>query len=390
MVQVAPLVGPGAVLVVDAAALVAVAERPELVSGLQERAILLPNPTEAARLLHQTDAEVDRDLSRATRTALDRFGTTVAVRGTTTWITAPGQDLFLDDRGHSALGTSGSGDVLMGMVAGLAARGMTPIGATLWGVHAHGLCGEFLAAELGGLGLLARDLLDRVAPTLNALASSVRGQTDGPIDGPTRGRRPGRSRRRRSDPPPPGRVAAPRGRVPASNGSRHPLGAARGHAARAPRRLRPPHRHGRAPRRVRAASRAARGAGRRGALATPSPHRGAQGAPRGAPARTARRRLQRSRTATRSTRCARSPTTRWCHPSTSGWPSRQPATNSSTSSPTKAAPMPTSTTSSRSARSACRGSPSSRSVPTTGTRWAGGSSRRCTRNCTRRWPARSA
>jgi hydroxyethylthiazole kinase-like uncharacterized protein yjeF len=171
LVDVAPRIGSEAVLVVDAAALAVLADRPELVTGLRERAILLPNPTEAARLLQQPDDEVGRDLARATRACLDRFGTTVAVRGATTWITAREQGLFVDDRGHPALGTSGSGDVLMGIVAGLAARGATPIGATLWAVHAHGLCGESLAAELGGLGLLARDLLDRVAPTLNDLAS---------------------------------------------------------------------------------------------------------------------------------------------------------------------------------------------------------------------------
>jgi hydroxyethylthiazole kinase-like uncharacterized protein yjeF len=177
VVQVAPLVAPGAVLVVDAAALSALTERPELVSELRERAILLPNPTEAARLLQRSDDEVGDDLERATREVLDRFGTTVAVRGATSWTATPGDGPFVDETGHPALGTSGSGDVLIGIVAGLAARGATPLGATLWGVRAHGLCGESLATELGGLGLLARDLLDRIAPVLNELASAARRQT---------------------------------------------------------------------------------------------------------------------------------------------------------------------------------------------------------------------
>ena len=86
------------------------------------------------------------------------------MRGATTWIAGPTDGPFVDESGHPALGTAGSGDVLVGIVAGLAARGATPLGATLWGVHAHGRGGEALAAEHGGLGLLARDLLDRVAP----------------------------------------------------------------------------------------------------------------------------------------------------------------------------------------------------------------------------------
>ena len=123
------------------------------------------------------DAEADRDLGRAAHAAVARFRSTVAVRGATTWIAGPTHGPFVDESGHPALGTAGSGDVLVGIVAGLAARGATPLGATLWGVHAHGRGGEALAAEHGGLGLLARDLLDRVAPELNELAASVRGQS---------------------------------------------------------------------------------------------------------------------------------------------------------------------------------------------------------------------
>ena len=162
--QVARLVARDAVLLLDAAALAVLGERPELVAELGERAILLPNPTEAARLLSVPDAEADRDLERAARAAVARFRSTVAVRGATTWIAGPTHGPFVDESGHPALGTAGSGDVLVGIVAGLAARGATPLGATLWGVRAHGRGGEALAAEHGGLGLLARDLLDRVAP----------------------------------------------------------------------------------------------------------------------------------------------------------------------------------------------------------------------------------
>jgi ADP-dependent NAD(P)H-hydrate dehydratase len=176
VVQVAPLVSPAAMLIIDAAGLAAVAERPELLGDLGDRAVLLPNPTEAARLLHQPDDAVSDDLERATRTAVERFGTTVAVRGATTYVAGPGHGPFFDERGHAALGTSGSGDVLIGMVAGLAARGATPIGAVLWGVRAHGLAGEALAAEHGGLGLLARELLDHVAPELNRMTAAARGQ----------------------------------------------------------------------------------------------------------------------------------------------------------------------------------------------------------------------
>ena len=102
------------------------------------------------------------------------FRTPVAVRGATTWIGTPGTDVFVERAGHPALGTSGSGGVLVGIVAALAARGTDPLGAVLWGVHVHARCGEVLAARHGGLGLLARELVDQVPKTLNDLADQCR------------------------------------------------------------------------------------------------------------------------------------------------------------------------------------------------------------------------
>ncbi|HKQ99795.1 MAG TPA: NAD(P)H-hydrate dehydratase, partial [Pyrinomonadaceae bacterium] len=65
------------------------------------------------------------------------------------------------------LATSGSGDVLAGIIAGLAARGATPSQAAAWGVHLHARAGEELAKRMGRLGYLARELPDEV-PTLMA------------------------------------------------------------------------------------------------------------------------------------------------------------------------------------------------------------------------------
>ena len=60
--------------------------------------------------------------------------------------------------GHGGLGTSGSGDVLSGTIAGLRARGTTDAQAACWGTHLHAAAGDRLASRLGGLGYLAREL----------------------------------------------------------------------------------------------------------------------------------------------------------------------------------------------------------------------------------------
>jgi ADP-dependent NAD(P)H-hydrate dehydratase len=170
--QVEPLLSDRAVLCLDAAALPVIADRPSLASGRDGRAVLLPNFGEAADLLHVPREVVEDDPGRTAQQAVSRFGSPVAVRGSTTWISAPDRDLFVERAGHPALGTSGSGDVLVGIVAALLARDAEPLGALLWGVHTHARCGEALAARDGGYGLLARDLLERIPKTLRDLARS--------------------------------------------------------------------------------------------------------------------------------------------------------------------------------------------------------------------------
>ena len=70
------------------------------------------------------------------------------------------------------MGTSGSGDVLAGVVAGLLARGATPDQAAVWGAHVHATAGERLAARVGPLGYLARELLDETPRVLTELSVS--------------------------------------------------------------------------------------------------------------------------------------------------------------------------------------------------------------------------
>jgi NAD(P)H-hydrate repair Nnr-like enzyme with NAD(P)H-hydrate dehydratase domain len=170
--QVVPLLGERTVLCLDAAAVPVVAERPGLVTGRNGRAVLLPNVGEAAELLRMPRDVVEGDPGRAVRRAVSCFQSPVAIRGSTTWIGAPDGGLFIERAGHPALATSGSGDVLAGVVAALVARGTEPLGAVLWGVHVHARCGETLAARHGGFGLLARDLLEQVPLMLNELARS--------------------------------------------------------------------------------------------------------------------------------------------------------------------------------------------------------------------------
>ncbi|TKR26897.1 NAD(P)H-hydrate dehydratase [Cellulomonas hominis] len=123
------------------------------------RTVLTPNTTEAARLLGVDEVDPDDAAARVA----DRWGAVVSCAGT---IAHPDGRRWSSATGYAGLGTSGSGDVLAGAVAGLLAGGAPAEQAACWGTAVHGSAGDRLAARVGPLGYLARELADEVPAVL--------------------------------------------------------------------------------------------------------------------------------------------------------------------------------------------------------------------------------
>jgi len=156
-------VGEETTIVLDALALTCGAVDEQVRARLGKRVVATPNRTEAAYLLDDHVPDDDLDAARA---VADRLGCVVAMRSC---IVSPDGRSWVDQSGDSGLGTSGSGDVLAGAVAGLAARGASPEQSAVWGAHVHAEAGERLSARVGRLGYLARELLDELPQVLTQL-----------------------------------------------------------------------------------------------------------------------------------------------------------------------------------------------------------------------------
>ncbi|MEV7972626.1 NAD(P)H-hydrate dehydratase [Cellulomonas sp. NPDC089187] len=126
---------------------------PGMAVTLPERTVLTPNLTEAARLLDRDEA----DPEDAAVLVAERYGTVVSCAGI---IAHPDGRQWATASGHPGLGTSGSGDVLSGAIGGLLAGGCTPEQAACWGTALHATAGDRLAARIGPLGFLARELTE--------------------------------------------------------------------------------------------------------------------------------------------------------------------------------------------------------------------------------------
>jgi len=158
--RVVGAVADDARLVIDAYALGALGEEPQLLGKLAEHTVLTPNVGEAGRLLGRDPGD---DLDAEAAAVTERFGAVVSLYG---HVAEPGGGAWRDENADVGLGTSGSGDVLAGIMAGLLARGAEPAQAACWGTYVHAMAGQRLVTRMGRTGYLARELVDEVAATI--------------------------------------------------------------------------------------------------------------------------------------------------------------------------------------------------------------------------------
>lgn len=144
-------------VVLDGLALIALAGQQALLSGCT--AVLTPNAGELAALLEGD--ELDGEAA-----AVEVAGRYAAVVSSPGWVATPEGRTWCVEAGGIGLGTSGSGDVLAGLVGGALARGADPAQAAAWGQYLHCAAGDLLAARVGRVGFLARELLDEVPTVL--------------------------------------------------------------------------------------------------------------------------------------------------------------------------------------------------------------------------------
>ncbi|BCM82718.1 NAD(P)H-hydrate dehydratase [Methylobacterium indicum] len=168
------LAGPAeAPFVLDAASIEGLCEQAEAVRARAGRVVLTPHAGEMARCLGCERDAVEADPLGAARKAAERLGAVVVMKGAETWIVDPAGDTWHYAGGGAGLATSGSGDVLAGIIVGLLARGTPPAEAASWGVFLHGEAGRRLARSCGPIGFLARELPGEVPGLMRDVAEGA-------------------------------------------------------------------------------------------------------------------------------------------------------------------------------------------------------------------------
>lgn len=121
--------------------------------------ILTPHPGEAAYMLGIEKIESRKE---AALELANKYGATVVLKGHETLVVTEDGEILCNTTGNPGMATGGTGDVLAGVIGGLAVSGYSPLDATLAGVYYHGLAGNICAEELGEIAMTAGDLASRL------------------------------------------------------------------------------------------------------------------------------------------------------------------------------------------------------------------------------------
>lgn len=154
-------------VVLDADGLWALAGHLDWVFQRDAPTVLTPHAGELGRLLGRQSGWVAGNRLDAVQAGADDAGAVVLLKGADTLVAAPGRGPVVVDLGNAGLATAGSGDVLTGVAAAFLAKGMDAALAAAAASAACGVASDLAAERHGVAGMIARDVVEALSPTLS-------------------------------------------------------------------------------------------------------------------------------------------------------------------------------------------------------------------------------
>ncbi|WP_185871653.1 NAD(P)H-hydrate dehydratase [Blattabacterium cuenoti] len=126
----------------------------------KEKTILTPHPKEFKRLCRPWKNDYEKlHLLKKMSTKHKIF---IVLKGAHSVISTPNGNLYFNSTGNPGMATSGSGDVLTGIIVSLLSQGFSPKESCIMGVYLHGLAGDIASEKLSNESLIANDIIDHI------------------------------------------------------------------------------------------------------------------------------------------------------------------------------------------------------------------------------------
>ncbi len=156
-------------LILDADALNCIALRQTLLDFIPPRSILTPHAREFDRLFGTQNSHSTRVMKAVEMAA--RYKIIIVLKGHHTLTIWPNGEILVNSSGTEALATAGSGDVLTGLITGLAAQNMAPEIAAVAAVYIHGIAGKIASRRYGVRGTTAEDIADAIGQAIESITN---------------------------------------------------------------------------------------------------------------------------------------------------------------------------------------------------------------------------
>jgi NAD(P)H-hydrate epimerase len=166
-------------IVLDADGITAFAGQPDLLAQAAGRLILTPHPGELSRLLGRDRDEIMRERVTLAPATASRLRATLVLKMARTLVAESDGSVAIVPTGNPGLASGGTGDVLTGLIAGLAAQGRSPGLAARAGAFIHGLAGDLAARDAGAEVMIASDVLAALPRAIRQVKGGERGESRG-------------------------------------------------------------------------------------------------------------------------------------------------------------------------------------------------------------------
>ena len=149
-------------LILDADALNIVSEDTSILKQAAGRCIVTPHYGEMARLCSVQYGEIASDPLSFAEKFSEEFDCVTVLKGSNVYVSVPGEETSVYSHPNSGLAKGGSGDLLAGIIASLAAQGNSLDVAAKAGVYIHGEAACITAERLSAESMLASDIADDI------------------------------------------------------------------------------------------------------------------------------------------------------------------------------------------------------------------------------------
>lgn len=135
---------------------------PDILKKRISPTVLTPHPGEGNRILRAMGEEDIESLGRvkAAETISRKTGAVVLLKGADTVVTSVQKGTYINTTGNPGMAAGGSGDVLTGVIAAIAASGADAFDAAKTGAFIHGMAGDIAAEKIGQWGMTSADIRD--------------------------------------------------------------------------------------------------------------------------------------------------------------------------------------------------------------------------------------